>query len=126
MAGLLLRAPAYGFHRDELYFILAGRHLDFGYVDQPLLTPLLSALAVSVFGLQPLALRILPALAAGSCVLITAMLARDGRAMSAQPTPQPRRADPVMRLSPPPEAGPTARRIGSRNPTTSDAATTRS
>jgi hypothetical protein len=29
-AVLLIIATAYGFHRDELYFILVGRHPDFG------------------------------------------------------------------------------------------------
>jgi 4-amino-4-deoxy-L-arabinose transferase-like glycosyltransferase len=75
--GLLVLAPAYGFHRDELYFVVAGRHPDWGYVDQPPLTPLLSAAAVAVLGPEPWALRILPALAIGACVVLAAMIAAD-------------------------------------------------
>jgi 4-amino-4-deoxy-L-arabinose transferase-like glycosyltransferase len=73
---LLALAGSYGFHRDEMYFILAGRHPDFGYVDQPPLTPLLSAAATQLLGTSPLAIRILPALVGALGILICASMAR--------------------------------------------------
>ncbi len=75
--GLLLLSPLYGFHRDELYFIVAGQHPAWGYDDQGPLTPILSAVSVALLGLSPTAVRVLPALAVGACVVITALLARE-------------------------------------------------
>ncbi len=76
LATLLAVAAGYGFHRDEMYFILAGRHPDWGYVDQPPLTPLLSAASTALLGTSPLAVRIAPALAAATVVLLAADMAR--------------------------------------------------
>ncbi len=75
-AVLLAVADAYGFHRDEMYFVLAGRHPDFGYVDQPPLTPLVSAAAAGLLGVTPQAVRVLPALVVAAGVVLTADLAR--------------------------------------------------
>jgi hypothetical protein len=77
LVGLLAVSGAYGFHRDEMYFIVAGRHPAFGYSDQPPLTPLLSAAAAGVLGVTPTAVRILPALAMALVAVLTALMARD-------------------------------------------------
>lgn len=78
----------YGFLQDELYFIVAGHHLAFGYVDQPPLAPLLTRIT-GILGVNPTAIRIIPALAGGAVVVMTARLAalfgagRFGRVLAA-------------------------------------------
>jgi Dolichyl-phosphate-mannose-protein mannosyltransferase len=64
----------YGFQQDELYFLVAGHHLAFGYVDQPPLAPLLTRIT-DVLGVTPTAIRIIPALAGGAIVIMAARLA---------------------------------------------------
>jgi 4-amino-4-deoxy-L-arabinose transferase-like glycosyltransferase len=76
-AGLLGAANRYGFHRDELYFRIAGQHPAFGYVDQPPFTPLVARLDGTLFGDSALAIRVWPALVAGAVVLVAALLCRE-------------------------------------------------
>jgi hypothetical protein len=60
----------YGYVRDELYFLSAGHHLAFGYVDQPPLTPLIARITSALTGNTLVGLRLVPAL--GLAVLVTA------------------------------------------------------
>ncbi len=91
VAAELAVSGRYGFQQDELYFIVAGRHLAFGYVDQPPLVPLLTRIT-DVLGVSPTAIRVIPALAGGVVVVIAARLAalfgagRFGRVLAALAT----------------------------------------
>jgi hypothetical protein len=66
----------YGYARDELYFLAAGHHLAFGYVDQPPLTPLLARIAAAAAGNTLAGLRVLPALGLAALVVATAAMSR--------------------------------------------------
>jgi hypothetical protein len=77
VVGLLAVSGSYGFHGDEMYYVVAGQHPAFGYVDQPPLTPLLSAASVAVLGVSPTAVRVLPAVEMALVVVLAALIARD-------------------------------------------------
>ena len=107
LAGLLAVSGQYGFHGDEMYYVVAGQHPAFGYVDQPPLTPLLSAASVALLGVTPTAVRVLPALEMALIVVLIALMARDlagraGRRSSprSQP-PSPAISAPVTSTPPP-------------------------
>ncbi|HSP73497.1 MAG TPA: glycosyltransferase family 39 protein [Gaiellaceae bacterium] len=74
---LLATANRYGYHRDELYFRVAGRHLQWGYPDQPPLTPLLGRVSEAIFGETPRGLRVVSVLAMVACALLAALIARE-------------------------------------------------
>lgn len=67
----------YGFFRDELYYIDAGKHLAAGYVEFPAFIALLAALVHHTFGDSLLAYHILPALAGSLLVLLSGLIARE-------------------------------------------------
>ncbi|HVC48392.1 MAG TPA: glycosyltransferase family 39 protein [Terracidiphilus sp.] len=66
----------YGFHRDELQFLSDARHLDWGFVAYPPLTPLLQHFGLSLFGLSIVGLRIFSVLAQAVVILVSGLMAR--------------------------------------------------
>jgi 4-amino-4-deoxy-L-arabinose transferase-like glycosyltransferase len=77
LAAHLATAGRYGWHRDELYYAAAGRHLAFGYPDFPPVTPLLARLSEVAFGGSLTGFRVLPALAGAAMVVLAGLLARE-------------------------------------------------
>src|SRR3989440_9274170 len=73
----LLTIGRYGYFRDELYYIACGRHLAFGYVDQPPLSLVLLRLSQILLGNSLFMIRLLPALAGAATVAITGLIARE-------------------------------------------------
>jgi hypothetical protein len=70
-------AGRYGWQRDELYYAVAGRHLQGGYVEFPPVTALLSALARVLFGWSLVGFRALAILAGAATIVVAALVARD-------------------------------------------------
>src|SRR5579871_4227378 len=82
---LLATSTRYGYHRDEMYFIVAGAHPAFGYPDQPPLVPLLCWTMNAIRPGSLLVLRAPSALIAGATTLLSAQVARElGGARRAQ------------------------------------------
>jgi 4-amino-4-deoxy-L-arabinose transferase-like glycosyltransferase len=76
-AVLMAFSGRYGFHRDELYFLVCAQHLQASYVDQPVLTPLLAWVSLKLFGVSLPGLRLWPALAAWATVVVGGLTARE-------------------------------------------------
>ena len=84
-AFLAATCARYGYHRDELYFLQAGRHLAWGYDDQPPLTPLLVRGETALFGSSVESVRLVPMVCSIALVVFAALCAREfGGGSSAQ------------------------------------------
>lgn len=71
--------------RDEMYYLAAGQHIDFGYVEFPPLVALVAAFTRLTLGTSVLAIRLLPALAGVATILLTGdMVALLGGGIAAQ------------------------------------------
>lgn len=67
----------YGFHRDELQFLSDARHLDWGFVSFPPLTPFLEHIGLGLFGLSMVGLRLFSVIAQSTAIVVTGLMARD-------------------------------------------------
>jgi 4-amino-4-deoxy-L-arabinose transferase-like glycosyltransferase len=73
----MLVSNNYGYFRDELYYIVAGQHLAFGYVDFPPVIAILAALLNVLSGDSLISIHVIPALAGSATVFVSAMIARE-------------------------------------------------
>jgi len=76
LAAHLATNGRYGYFRDELYFIICGRHPAWGYVDQPPFTPLVAAGSAWLSGDSLDLFRLPAALAHVALIVTTAAFAR--------------------------------------------------
>lgn len=74
---LIVVGGRYGYHRDELYFLACGRHLAWGYPDQPPLVPLIARAMSAIAPGSLTLLRTPSAISAGLVVVLTALTARE-------------------------------------------------
>jgi hypothetical protein len=75
-AVLVATSTRYGYHRDELYFIVAGSHPALGYPDQPPLVPLI-CWAMSSLWHSLVLLRLPSALVAATTTVLAGEIARE-------------------------------------------------
>lgn len=66
----------YGLHRDELQFLSDARHLDWGYVAYPPLTPFIERISMTIFGLSLEGLRLASVLVQVAIVITAGLIAR--------------------------------------------------
>src|SRR5436189_6319213 len=67
----------YGFHRDELATLEDARHLAWGYVAYPPVTPFFGRLSLVLFGTSLAGFRFFAAVAEALAVVLTGLMARE-------------------------------------------------
>lgn len=67
----------FGFHGDELQFMDDARHLAWGYVAYPPMTPFFARLSLDLFGTSVAGFRFFASLAQAAAILVTGLMARE-------------------------------------------------
>ena len=67
----------YGFHRDELATLEDARHLDWGFVAYPPVTPFFGRLSLTLFGTSLAGFRFFAAVAQAAAVVLTGRMAKE-------------------------------------------------
>src|SRR5882724_597496 len=67
----------YGFHRDELQTLDDARHLDWGFVAYPPVTPLIGRLELALFGTSLAGFRVFAAVAVSTVMVLTGLIAKE-------------------------------------------------
>jgi 4-amino-4-deoxy-L-arabinose transferase-like glycosyltransferase len=67
----------YGVHRDELQVLDDARHMDWGFVAYPPVTPAIERVALALFGNSLVGLRMFSVLAQAAALIITGLMARE-------------------------------------------------
>jgi hypothetical protein len=73
----LLLGSRFGFHRDELATLDDARHLAWGYVAYPPITPLFGRLSLTLFGTSLSGFRFFANVAEAAAVVLTGLMARE-------------------------------------------------
>lgn len=75
IGNILAQRAGYGIFRDEMYYLICGRHLAFGYVDQPPMVALQARLTEILFGYDHMwSLRLISGIAGAFKVFLTGAL----------------------------------------------------
>src|SRR5215469_9248599 len=73
----LLTGGRYGFHRDELATLDDARHLAWGYVAYPPVTPFFGWISLKLFGTSLTGFRFFAAVSVSVAVVLTGLMARE-------------------------------------------------
>jgi hypothetical protein len=67
----------YGFHRDEFQVLDDARHMDWGFVAYPPVTPFIERIGLAIFGTSLVGLRMFSVLAQAGAMVVTGLMARE-------------------------------------------------